>query len=55
MQAPALNATRDVALASAQILPHAQWSPRDEDSVAAANGVVRLRVPNASAAMLFLK
>jgi hypothetical protein len=55
MQAPALNATEDVTLAGAQILPHAQWSPREQEPVAVDNGVAHLHVPSSSAALLILK
>ena len=55
MQAPALDATHDVILAGAQILPHAQWSPREQEPVAISDGVAHLRVPSCSAALLILK
>jgi hypothetical protein len=55
MQAPALDATQDLTLAGAQILPHAQWSPRVEEPVAVSNGVAHLHVPSSSAALLILK
>ena len=55
LQAPSLDATQDVTLAGAQILPHAQWSPRVEEPVEVREGVAHLRVPNSSAALLILK
>jgi hypothetical protein len=55
MQAPALNATEDVTLAGARVLPHAHWSPRAEEPVKIRKGVTHLRVPSSSAALLILK
>jgi len=55
MQGPALTATEGVTLAGVQILPHAQWSPRAAKPAAVRNSIARLRVPNASAALLILK
>jgi hypothetical protein len=55
MQAPALNATHDVTLAGAAILPHAQWSPRADEHVEVTKGLAHLRVPAFSAALLILK
>jgi hypothetical protein len=55
LQAPALNALENVTLAGAQILPHAQWSPRMKESVEVRRGVAHLRIPSSSAALLILK
>lgn len=55
MQAPALSATQGVTLAGAQIRPHAQWNPRSEERVEARKGVIHLRVPSASGALLILQ
>jgi hypothetical protein len=55
MQGPSLNATEDVTLAGARILPHAQWKPRVEEPIEVRNGVGHLRVSNSSAALLILK
>ncbi|HEY6490998.1 MAG: glycosyl hydrolase family 79 C-terminal domain-containing protein [Terracidiphilus sp.] len=54
LQGPGLDATNGVRLAAAEIDPHARWSARAE-AVEASNGTLRLRVPEASAALLFLE
>jgi hypothetical protein len=54
MQAPALDSTQGVTLAGAQIEAHAQWSPREAETLEVRNGIPRLRVPDASAALVFL-
>ena len=54
LQGPRLDATEGVTLADAEIGPHAQWSPRKHEDVPIKEGKVRVRVPTASAALLFL-
>jgi hypothetical protein len=54
MQAPALDSTEGVTLAGAQIEAHAQWSPKITEPVATQHGTPRIRVPAASAALVFL-
>jgi hypothetical protein len=54
LQAPALDATEGVTLAGAEILAHGLWSPKVVEPVEIRNGIPRLRVPAASAALLFL-
>ncbi|MGA7108069.1 MAG: glycosyl hydrolase family 79 C-terminal domain-containing protein, partial [Terracidiphilus sp.] len=54
LQAPSLDATEGVSLAGAEIGAHARWTPQSE-TVEAENGALPLRVPPASAALLFLR
>jgi hypothetical protein len=54
MQAPALDSTDGVTLAGAEIQAYAQWSPRAAEPLKISNGTPRIRVPAASAALLFL-
>jgi hypothetical protein len=54
MQAPALDSTEGVTLAGAQIQAHAKWKPKVVEHVAVRNGIPCLRVPAASAVLLFL-
>jgi hypothetical protein len=55
LQAPALDSTGGVTLAGSQIQPHAHWSPKTVESVEIRNGIPRIHVPAASAALLFLQ
>lgn len=55
LQGPRLDATEGVTLAGAEIRPHAQWSPREDAMVPIKAGKARVRVPAASATLLFLK
>ncbi len=55
MQAPAIDATHDVMLAGAPILPHAQWNQGAVEPVKITKGIAHLRVPKSSAALLILK
>jgi hypothetical protein len=54
MQAPALDSTEGVTLAGAEIEPHAQWSPKTVEPIALEQGIPRIHVPAASAALIFL-
>jgi hypothetical protein len=54
MQAPALESTEGVTLAGTEIQTHAQWSPRAAEPLKVSNGTPRIRVPAASAALMFL-
>ncbi len=54
MQAPQLDSTEGVTLAGAEILAHGQWSPKAVEPVEVSNGIPRIRIPAASAALLFL-
>jgi hypothetical protein len=54
MQAPALDSTEAVTLAGAEIHAHAQWSPRAAEPLKVSNGIPRIRVPAASAVLMFL-
>jgi hypothetical protein len=54
LRAPQLEATEGVSLAGAEIGAQARWTPHFE-TVEGQNGALRLRVPGASAALLFLK
>ena len=54
LQGPRLDATEGVTLAGAEITPHARWSPREHSEVPIQGGKARVRVPSASAALLFL-
>jgi hypothetical protein len=53
LQAPSLDSTVDVSLASAEIQDHAQWNPHAE-VLEVRNGVTHLIVPAGSAALLYL-
>ncbi len=55
LQAPALDSTSGVMLAGSEIQPHAQWSPKAAEPIAVSNGIPRIHVPAASAALLFLR
>jgi hypothetical protein len=54
MRAPQLDSTEGVTLAGAEIHAHAQWSPKVVEPVEVRNGIARIRIPAASAALLFL-
>lgn len=54
LQAPALDSTEGVTLAGAEIQPHAVWSPRVVEPVEVRNGVPRIHIPAASAALIFV-
>jgi hypothetical protein len=54
LKGPALDATRGVTLAGAAIQSHAQWSPAVVETLPTKGGVLRLTVPAASAALVFL-
>ena len=54
LQAPSLDSTQNVTLAGTQIEPTVQWNPRVE-SIETRNGVLSVRVPASSAALLFLR
>jgi hypothetical protein len=54
MQAPALDSTESVTLAGAEIAAHAQWNPKTVEPIALHHGTPRIRVPAASAALVFL-
>ena len=54
MQAPALDSTEGVTLAGAEIEPHAQWTPKIVEPIALEQGIPRIHVPAASAALIFL-
>jgi hypothetical protein len=53
LQAPALDSTEGVTLAGAEIR-EGQWSPRVAEPIAVSGGVLRIRVPAASAALVFV-
>jgi hypothetical protein len=53
LEGPQLDATEDVTLAGVEIRDHAQWTPREE-RVAVGDGIARIRVPEASAVLVFL-
>lgn len=52
MQAPALDSTEGVTLAGAEIGARAVWSPRVIEPVTVKNGVPRIHIPAASAALV---
>jgi hypothetical protein len=54
LRAPALDSTEGVTLAGAEIQAHALWSPTSVESIEIRNGIPHIRVPAASAALLFL-
>jgi hypothetical protein len=54
LQAPTLDSTEGVTLAGAEIQAHAQWNPRVAEPLEVRNGIPHIRVPAASAALLFL-
>ena len=54
LQAPALDSTEGVTLAGAEIAAHAVWSPRVVEPVPVKGGIPRIRIPAASAALLFV-
>jgi hypothetical protein len=54
LQAPALNSTGGVTLAGAEIEAHGLWSPRVTEPLEIGNGVPRIHLSAASAALLFL-
>jgi len=54
LQAPTLDSTEGVTLAGAEIAPHAVWSPRLIEPVAVKNGVPRIHIPAASAALVLV-
>ncbi len=53
LEAPRLDTTEDVTLAGAEIRDRAQWTPREE-RVAVGDEIARIRVPEASAVLVFL-
>jgi hypothetical protein len=53
LQAPALDSTDGVTLAGAEI-QEGQWSPHAAEPLEVSNGTPRIRVPAASAALLFM-
>ena len=55
LQAPSLDSTQNVTLAGTQIEPTAQWNPRSIESIETRNGLLSVRVPAPSAALLFLR
>lgn len=55
LEAPALNATEGVTLAGAAANEHAEWHPQTVDTLVPSGASVRLDVPAASAALLFLE
>jgi hypothetical protein len=55
LQAPDLAATKDVTLAGAEIQPGKTWKPGREETLASANGEVRLDIEPAAAAALFFQ
>jgi hypothetical protein len=55
LQAPALDATQGVTLAGAEVTSSGDWSPRNSEQVPVRGGVARLRIPAASAALIFLR
>jgi len=54
LQAPALDSTEGVTLAGAQIQEHAVWSPRVAEPVEIKDGVPRILVPAAGAALILV-
>jgi hypothetical protein len=54
LEAPALDSTDAVKLAGAEIGEHAAWSPRIVETIKVSHGIARIRVPAASAALVFL-
>jgi hypothetical protein len=54
LEAPAMEATSGVTLAGAAIGEHAVWSPQVAERLEIAPGRVRVRVPAANAALVFL-
>lgn len=54
LSAPALDSTEGVTLAGAAIAPYGHWAPKVVEPVAVKDGVARLRVPAASAVLVFL-
>jgi len=54
LEAPALDSTEDVTLAGARILPHGEWNHRVAEPVEVRDGMARIRLRAASAALLFL-
>jgi hypothetical protein len=54
LQAPALDSTHNITLAGAAVQAHALWAPRSVETIAVQDGAVRLRVPAASAVLLFV-
>ena len=52
--APALDATEGVTLAGAAIEAHGVWAPKTVEPIAVKDGVARLRLPAASAVLVFL-
>jgi len=54
LQAPALDSTEGVTLASAEIGVHAVWTPHTIEPVAIKKGIPRIHIPAASAALVFV-
>jgi hypothetical protein len=54
LEAPALDSTDAVKLAGAEIGEHAIWSPRVVETIKVSHGIARIRVPAASAALMFM-
>jgi len=54
LQAPALDSTKGVTLAGAEIEAHGLWSPRVTEPLEISDGVSRIHLPAGSAALLFL-
>jgi hypothetical protein len=55
LEALALDSTEGVTLAGESVQPHARWSPRTVETIAVKNGAAHLRVPAASAVLLFIE
>jgi hypothetical protein len=54
LNSPTLDATQGVTLAGAEIEAHAVWSPRVVEPVVLRNGIPRIHIPAASAALVHL-
>jgi hypothetical protein len=54
MKAPALDSTEEVSFGGAEILAHAKWKPKTNETVKIKNGISTIQVPAASAILLFL-
>ncbi len=55
MEAPGLTATDGVTLAGAEITSWRQWEPRVEDCLVSRDGLIRLSLAQAAAAVLFIE
>jgi Glycosyl hydrolase family 79 C-terminal beta domain len=55
LEGPSLDATEGVTLAGSSVGSHAQWAPKKIEQLIVENGAVSMRIPAASAVLLFIE